>query len=120
MRFRQSSIAMKYLIFLVQIELYFAEDDNSGPFSPKNELESLGTVLQIVKSSILNAKAERLWVLKFLLNQTEDIFNAVGAGNIVEMISNKFDSSAEDSLLKWGWTHGVETKLRIACKSTYA
>ncbi|KAH7671749.1 [Ribulose-bisphosphate carboxylase]-lysine N-methyltransferase protein [Dioscorea alata] len=55
-----------------------------------------------------------LLVLKFLLDQTEDIFNAVGAGNIVEMISNKFNSSAEDSLLKWGRTHGVETKLRIA------
>ena len=77
-------------------------------------------MLQIVKSAILNAKAERVQVLKVLLDQTEDMFNAVGAGNIVEMISDRFDSSAEDLLVKWGQTHGVETKLRIACKSTYA
>ncbi|KAM0933786.1 putative methyltransferase chromatin remodeling SET family [Dioscorea sansibarensis] len=102
------------VVHLNEIELYFAEDDNSGPFSPRNELESLGTVLQIVKSAILNAKAERVQVLKVLLDQTEDMFNAVGAGNIVEMISDRFDSSAEDLLVKWGQTHGVETKLRIA------
>ncbi|KAJ0984217.1 hypothetical protein J5N97_002573 [Dioscorea zingiberensis] len=102
------------IVHLNEVELYFAEDDNVGPFSPRNELESLHEVLQIVKSLLLNAKAQSIEVLQILFNQTCGMINGVGAQNIVERITDQFDATAEESLLKWGQSHGAATKLRIA------
>lgn len=51
-----------------------------------------------------------------LRNATVAMINSSGAKSPDCMIAKSFDSDA-NMLLKWGESHGMRTKLKIACKS---
>lgn len=101
----------------IQVEVYFLEDDDFGPFSPRNELESLNSILLAIKSLISSAKLDELEVLHVLENATVAMINSFGDLASDCMIAKNFDTNARE-LLKWGKNHGVRTKLNIACKSS--
>lgn len=102
----------------MQTELYFAGDDDFGPFSARNELESLNSVLSIINSMFLSAKDDSKEVLQVLRDATIDKIKSFGSKNIEENITEKCNSDTENLLLQWGTNHGVKTKLQIACKSS--
>ncbi|KAJ6846217.1 uncharacterized protein M6B38_279240 [Iris pallida] len=102
------------ILHLDEVEIYFAEDDDCGPFCPKNELESLNSILLIIDSLFSCAKSDGMEVLQVLQKATVSMINCVGAQNIDSMIVKWVDTDAEESLMKWGKDHGVRTKLKIA------
>ncbi|KAJ8470563.1 hypothetical protein OPV22_024906 [Ensete ventricosum] len=95
-------------------ELYFAGDDDIGPFSPRNEIESLNLILAIISSSISNVKDKAVKVLQLLRDTTIAMVKSVADSNIHKMTATKFGTDSEELLLKWGKDHGVRTKLKIA------
>nr|CAD1840262.1 unnamed protein product [Ananas comosus var. bracteatus] len=102
------------LLYMHELELYFAEDDDFGPFSSRNELESLNSVLNIIHSVLATASVDAIQVLQVLETATIGMIKSLGMENKVEMIAMNFNGDAEDSLLKWGESHGVKTKLKVA------
>lgn len=100
------------------MELYFTGDDDCGPYSPRNELESLYSILIIINSLLSGAKTDTIQVLQVLKNIIMTIINSVGVQNIHEMTIEKLDADTDEMLLTWGEDHGVRTKLKIACKSS--
>uniref|UniRef100_A0A6V7QRL5 SET domain-containing protein n=1 Tax=Ananas comosus var. bracteatus TaxID=296719 RepID=A0A6V7QRL5_ANACO len=102
------------LLYMHELELYFAEDDDFGPFSSRNELESLNSVLNIIHSVLATASGDAIELLQVLETATIGMIKSLGMENKVEMIAMNFNGDAEDSLLKWGESHGVKTKLKVA------
>lgn len=102
-----------------QIELYFAGDDDFGPFSPRNELESLNFILAHLSSLISNVKYSAVEVLHLLHNTIFAMIKTVGDNNIDTMTAKKFGTDSEELLLKWGQDHGLKTMLSITCKFAF-
>ncbi|ONK70536.1 uncharacterized protein A4U43_C05F34730 [Asparagus officinalis] len=101
------------ILYLDEVELYFMEDDDYGPFSCRNELESLNTILLMISSLISCAKPDGLEVLQILQNATVAMINSVGAKYTDYMVAKDFPVDAKE-LLKWGDSCGIRTKLKIA------
>ncbi|XP_072970445.1 uncharacterized protein [Typha angustifolia] len=102
------------ILYMDELELYFAGDDDFGPFSPRNELESLNLVLKIVNSMLSTGNGDATEVLQKLQDAMVAMVKSVGEQNLDDMIAQKSNTDAEDTLLKWGERHGVRTKLKIA------
>jgi histone-lysine N-methyltransferase SETD3 len=99
---------------LGQLELYFAGDDYIGPFSARNELESLNLLFKIMKSLIPPSNAVAKEVMERLKDEIVVRLRSVGETDDAQMIVQTHNHDAEDSLLKWGEHHGVKTKIQIA------
>nr|XP_010913651.1 uncharacterized protein LOC105039260 [Elaeis guineensis] len=102
------------ILHMDEIELYFAGDDDCGPYSPRNELESLNSILIVINSLLSGAKNDIIQVLHVLKNRIMTMINSVAVQNIHEMIIEKLDADTEEMLLTWGEDHGVRTKLKIS------
>ena len=100
----------------LQLELYFAGDD-VGPFSARNELESLNLLFKILKKLQLTSNAAAKKVLQILQDEIVVKLRSVGKSDDARMVVQTQNHDAEDSLLKWGEHLGVKSKLQIACKS---
>ena len=100
----------------LQLELYFAGDD-VGPFSARNELESLNLLFKILKKLQLTSYAAAKKVLQILQDEIVVKLRSVGKSDDARMVVQTQNHDAEDSLLKWGEHLGVKSKLQIACKS---
>jgi len=72
--------------YLDQVELYFVEGDDFGPFSPRNELESLNSILLIIYSLISCAKPDKIEILQMLQNATVAMLNSFEATDSDYMI----------------------------------
>lgn len=107
--------------FYCQIELYFVDDEDFGPFSPRNEIGSLNLVLRIIDSLLsCNASHQAIQVLQELRNITLSKLHLVGiqSGDMDQLtIDRSFNNAEEDdSLLSWAKNNGVRSKLNIARK----
>ncbi|XP_068647676.1 ribulose-1,5 bisphosphate carboxylase/oxygenase large subunit N-methyltransferase, chloroplastic isoform X3 [Aristolochia californica] len=102
------------VLYLDELELYFAEADDSGPFSPRNELESLNLVLDVLSSSCQNTTNEKQQILHMLADRVLEVIDSFGVKHTEEMMIQEDKSDVEDALWKWGEQNGVRTKLRIA------
>jgi len=100
----------------LQLELYFAGDD-VGPFSARNELESLNLLFKTMKKLLLTSNAAAKEVLSILQDEIVVKLKSVGKSDDAWMVVQTQNHDAEDSLLKWGEHLGVKSKLQIACKS---
>lgn len=106
------------ILCLDEVDLYFAASDviQSVSFhSPRNELEALHSVLSLLDKSILSSKHVRVDVLQDLRNITLDKFHELGnkIRKETKIVGNcRYDR--ETSLLQWGESEGVKTKLDIA------
>lgn len=102
---------------LLQLELYFAGDDDYGPFSARNELESLNLLLKTINTLLVAANDGAKGVLQLLVDEILVRLTSVGLTDKHQMALQTENHETEDSLLKWGEQHGVKSKLQIACKS---
>ncbi|GJN09703.1 hypothetical protein PR202_ga27733 [Eleusine coracana subsp. coracana] len=108
------------VVYMDELELYFAGDDDIGPFSARNELESLNLLFKIMNSLLPTCNAVAKDVLQRLQDEIVVRLTAVGKTDDAQMIVQTQNHDAEDSLLKWGEHHGVRTKLQIAFILLYA
>ncbi|KAG6520127.1 hypothetical protein ZIOFF_017159 [Zingiber officinale] len=95
------------------IELYFAGDDEIGPFSPRNELEPLNFILAHLSSLISNVKYSSIDLLHLVHNTIFAMIKTVGDNNINTMTAKKFGTDSEELVLKWGQDYGLKTMLSI-------
>jgi protein-histidine N-methyltransferase len=103
-----------------QIELYFVDDEDFGPFSPRNEIGSLNLMLRIIDSLLCTASHQAIQVLQELRNITLSKVNLVELQSAPEnhlTIDGSFNNTEEDNLLvSWAKNNGVRSKLNIARK----
>ncbi|XP_058113766.1 uncharacterized protein LOC131256752 isoform X2 [Magnolia sinica] len=102
------------ILHMDEMEIYFAGDDVSGPLSPRNELESLNSILSVINSMIPCAVDNGMKLLQVLQDATVDMIKSYGAKSNEEKIIKTCSSGAEEQLLQWGKNLGVRTKLQIA------
>uniref|UniRef100_A0A0A9HEK9 Uncharacterized protein n=1 Tax=Arundo donax TaxID=35708 RepID=A0A0A9HEK9_ARUDO len=107
------------VVHMDKLELYFAGDDDIGPFSARNELESLNLLFRIMNKSLLTSNVVAKEVLQMLQDETVARLRSVGRTADAKMVVQTQNHDTEDSLLKWGKHHAVKSKLQIACKSPY-
>ncbi|KAH9297670.1 hypothetical protein KI387_029352, partial [Taxus chinensis] len=99
---------------LNETEWYFMEDDDFGPFSPRNELEALYSIYCIAHDLLRSASGENVEILHALhtaMVDKIDCFSNGDAENIAGVIST---GQAERRLLDWATAQGVKSKLNIA------
>lgn len=101
----------------VQVELYFGGEEQLDSYSPRNELEALNSILQLVESSLSDACEITKNVLQDLRNLTIDkICQFAEENSLKTTIVEGQNSDKEKQLLQWGENNGVKTRLQIACK----
>ncbi|KAM7472794.1 hypothetical protein LguiA_010977 [Lonicera macranthoides] len=113
----ESMLARARIINLNEVDLYFAGGDAIGPLgfcSPRNELDSLHSVLSLIDNSISSCKHMRVNDLVYLRNATLDIIQEFGnqIKEDTKIVAN-CSSDMENRLLHWGESNGVVTKLDI-------
>lgn len=87
-------------------------------YGPRNELEALNSILQLVESSLSSACLMQKNVLQEFRDAIVDMMSQSGNKNILETtIVEGYNSDKEIKLLQWGENNGVKTRLEIACKS---
>lgn len=102
----------------VQVELYFGEfDTEMGFYSPRNELESLNSILARVDTLLssqmhkkMNAWQELRGAIILKIQEFGDQIKEVAR------IDKSYTCEKEKCLVQWGESNGIKTKLEIACK----
>ncbi|XP_062196486.1 uncharacterized protein LOC133899515 [Phragmites australis] len=102
------------VVHMDELELYFAGDDDIGPFSARNELESQNLLFKIMNKLLLTSNAVAKEVLQILQDEIVVTLRSVGKTDDAQMVVQTQNHDAEDFLLKWGKHHGVKSKLQIA------
>lgn len=105
------------ILYLNDVEIYFMEDDDFGPFSQRNELESLNAVLQMLISMLSGANPHEMETLDELQKATIAKLNSISDFSVQpneKVITEKLDMTSEELLLKWGKAHGAKLKITIA------
>uniref|UniRef100_J3MRI8 SET domain-containing protein n=1 Tax=Oryza brachyantha TaxID=4533 RepID=J3MRI8_ORYBR len=97
-----------------ELELYFSGDNDFGPLSSRNELESLNLLLKILNTLLLSANDGAAGVLQVIRDEVLIRLRSTELEDNGQMVVQMQDQHMEDSLLKWGKEHGVKTKLQIA------
>ncbi|CAB4292890.1 unnamed protein product [Prunus armeniaca] len=98
-----------------ETELYFAGDEPMDMYGPRNELEALNSILQLVESSLSSACLMQKNVLQEFHDAIVDMMSQSGNKNILETkIVEGYNSDKERKLLQWGENNGVKTRLEIA------
>ncbi|GLJ43700.1 hypothetical protein SUGI_0909910 [Cryptomeria japonica] len=101
------------ILQLNEAEWYFMEDDDFGPFSPRNEMEALYLIYSITNDLCANS-GENIDILHALQTATVNkinFFANLDGENIGGLIST---GETERELLEWASTEGVKSKLNIA------
>ncbi|KAJ3693386.1 hypothetical protein LUZ60_008866 [Juncus effusus] len=99
--------------YMDEIEIYFAGDEDLGPFSSRNEIESLNLLLRMINSVESTASNDKLKILKEIKKGILANFDSLGNQDLNELIIDE-KNEIEGSLLKWGEINGVQSKLNIA------
>lgn len=100
------------------MELYFGEfDTQMGFYSPRNELETLNSILARVNTLLSRQMHRKMNVWQEL--QAAIILKIQEFGNQIKevaRIDKNYTCEKEKCLVQWGESNGVKTKLEIACK----
>ena len=100
----------------MQLEIYFLEDGDDGPFSPRNEIESHNSILSAINLSLDSYSCVAADPLQFLKETALGLISKIGALYSDYPISDESNSDAELLLIKWGEELGVKTNLLIRRK----
>ncbi|KAL9442416.1 hypothetical protein AB3S75_020842 [Citrus x aurantiifolia] len=104
------------IIHLDEVELYFGEfDTQMGFYSPKNELETLNSILARVNTLLSRQMHKKMNVWQGL--QAAIILKIQEFGNQIKevaRIDKNYTCEKEKCLVQWGESNGVKTKLEIA------
>ncbi|XP_024980101.1 uncharacterized protein LOC112517038 isoform X1 [Cynara cardunculus var. scolymus] len=114
----EEMLQMARIIHSDEVDLYFGGIDAFRPVgfcSPRNELESLRSILSIVDSSVSNGEQIRPKVFQDLRNATLDMIHEFGSniGKDAQILAN-WNLDREKCLLQWGKSNGVKARLDIA------
>ncbi|XP_043710342.1 uncharacterized protein LOC122659276 [Telopea speciosissima] len=100
---------------LLQTELYFGRVDLSLEYySPKNELQSLNSILAQIDNLLSGSAHTRIDSLQELHDLAVDMITDFGEKNSEEVRTEKCSCGPEETLLEWGKKHGARTRLQIA------
>ena len=89
-----------------------------GFCSPRNELESLHSILSLVDNSVSDGEQIRPKSFQDLRNATLDMIHEFGNNTSEDAkIIASWILDREKCLLQWGESNGVKARLDIACKS---
>ncbi|KAJ4754957.1 Histone-lysine N-methyltransferase setd3 [Rhynchospora pubera] len=106
------------LIHMDEIELYFVEDEEFGPFSPRNEIGSLNLILRKIDCLLRTASQQAIQVLQDLRSMTVLKLNSVGTNSeaVDQMVIDESLNNMEEdnTLLSWAENNGVRSRLNIA------
>ena len=96
----------------MQVEIYFIEDDEYGPFSPRNEVEALNSVLSALQIVENVKKSDNMIdiLITIVLNKLASMTipqNSFKPGVVCE-------GEAERLLLTWAKNEGVKSKIDVA------
>ncbi|XP_006474175.2 uncharacterized protein LOC102606634 [Citrus sinensis] len=104
------------IIHLDEVELYFGEfDTQMGFYSPRNELETLNSILARVNTLLSRQMHKKMNVWQGL--QAAIILKIQEFGNQIKevaRIDKNYTCEKEKCLVQWGESNGVKTKLEIA------
>lgn len=104
------------MLNVVQVELYFGGEEQLDSYSPRNELEALNSILQLVESSLTDACEMQKNILQDLRNITVDKICQFAEENSLKTTIVEGQTDNEKQLLQWGENNGVKTRLQITCK----
>ncbi|KAG0475040.1 hypothetical protein HPP92_014726 [Vanilla planifolia] len=102
------------ILHLNDVEIYFIEDDDVGPFSTVNELKSLHSILEIFNCVDLGVNYNEIEAFNELLNATIARINSVAHQSTNKIITEEIDTTAEELLLKCWQSQGARSKVKIA------
>ncbi|KAF3452795.1 hypothetical protein FNV43_RR03228 [Rhamnella rubrinervis] len=106
------------IINLDEVELYFREDDISlaeDLYSPRNELQALNSILQLVDISLCSSVQMQKDLLQELHDAVVDMIHKFSDSNSVKTVIVKDQNcDKENYLLDWCEQNGVRTRLQIA------
>ncbi|KDO46508.1 hypothetical protein CISIN_1g008726mg [Citrus sinensis] len=104
------------IIHVDEVELYFGEfDTQMGFYSPRNELETLNSILARVNTLLSRQMHKKMNVWQGL--QAAIILKIQEFGNQIKevaRIDKNYTCEKEKCLVQWGESNGVKTKLEIA------
>ncbi|KAH9805953.1 SET domain-containing protein [Citrus sinensis] len=104
------------IIHVDEVELYFGEfDTQMGFYSPRNELETLNSILARVNTLLSHQMHKKMNVWQGL--QAAIILKIQEFGNQIKevaRIDKNYTCEKEKCLVQWGESNGVKTKLEIA------
>lgn len=104
---------------MVQVELYFWEDDASSTvdfYSPRNEVVALNSILRLVENSLDGCTEMQKNILQELRNAIlYMIANCSDKNSVKSVIVEDNCCDKENCLLQWGEDNGMRSRLRIAC-----
>ncbi|KAM2312344.1 hypothetical protein TB1_022094 [Malus domestica] len=103
------------IIKSTEAELYFGQDQPMESYGPRNELEALNSILQLVEASFSGVCQMQKNVLQELHNVIVDmICQSSDKHRPKTTIVEGYNSAKEKQLLQWGENNGVKTRLQIA------
>ncbi|CAN6677791.1 unnamed protein product [Malus baccata var. baccata] len=103
------------IIKSTEAELYFGQDQPMESYGPRNELEALNSILQLVEASFSGVCQMQKNVLQELHNVIVDmICQSSDKRRPKTRIVEGYNSAKEKQLLQWGENNGVKTRLQIA------
>lgn len=110
--------------FLNEVEFYFAQDHDTGPFSPINELESLSTILFALRSLISISGCDgQVWFQPL----EKEVFHMIETlARINDSIYNMDDTLHKEAsdpssyeMVNWAAANNIKRKLMIAHVQEY-
>ncbi|XP_042489003.1 uncharacterized protein LOC122069136 [Macadamia integrifolia] len=111
----QEALRFARIIHLDETELYFGRVDQPLEYySPKNELESLNSILSQIDNLLSSSAHKRTGNLHELHDVTVDMIRDFGDKNCEEVKTEKCSCGPEETLLEWGKKNGARTRLQIA------
>lgn len=112
----ETMLRMGRIIHLDEVELYFGEfDTQMGFYSPRNELETLNSILVRVNTLLSSQMHKKMNVWREL--QAAIILKIQELGDQIKevtRIDKSHNCEKEKCLVRWGESNGVKTKLEIA------
>lgn len=105
------------ILNLNEIEWYFMEDDDDGPFSPRNELEALNLVHSILCGFKRTEGTECL--IQPLLNVVLIKLDSFPVAEEVLRPGVPCQGDKEKTLLSWATSQGIRSKLDVAVFDEY-
>lgn len=102
------------ILQLDETEYYFIEDDDFGPFSPRNELEALNFIHSITCDLLHFASSEDAELLQTLQDEVVDKIVCFANEHTENTEGVRCTGQAETKLFCWAIKQGVKSKLNIA------
>lgn len=101
------------ILHLNETEWYFMEDDDFGPFSPRNELESLYFIYCITRDLLHSISGEKIEILQALQNAIINKIECLVNDDSENVGGVTCTGQVERQLLDWAMKQGVNSKLNI-------